>query len=367
MSPLPLFIAQGHPAEIGAAYGERASELIEGNIEDYREKFAAVGLGASEARRLGESFRVTTHEYTPRIATTLDAVAEASGVAVGDIYALNARTELMLPAGPQVQECTGVAVMPEHTAAGHTLLAQNWDWCPSQLPYSLVLATRDERGHAVVCLAEAGMLAKTGLNSAGVGVCVNLLHCDRDGIRGGVPYHVLIRAALEEPDGISASLKVTSLPRSASINLIVGTAGGLAVDLEIAPGATGRLLPSGGLLTHANHFASDIDVRDAIYDVGGSSLFRDYRLRHLLADRAAERKVSVDDVADSLRDHLGFPYALCRHVNQMDEPELQSLTCSSVVMDLDEQLLLVTEGPPCESPFLEVSLETVFDAQSPAA
>jgi len=37
---------------------------------------------------------------------------------VGDIYALNARTELMLPAGPQLPECTGVAVMPEHTAAG---------------------------------------------------------------------------------------------------------------------------------------------------------------------------------------------------------------------------------------------------------
>lgn len=367
MSPLPLIVSQGHPAEIGAAYGAQARELIEGNIEDYRAKFAAVGLGASEACQLGETFRSTTCEYAPRIATTLDAVAEASGVAVGDIYALNARTELMLPAGAQVQECTGVAVMPDHTAAGHTLLAQNWDWFPSQLPYSLVLATRDERGHAIICLAEAGMLAKAGLNSAGVGVCVNLLHCDRDGIPGGVPYHVLIRDVLDQPDGISASLKVTSLPRSASINLIVGTAGGLAVDLEVSPGATGRVLPSDGLLTHANHFASDIDVRDAIYDVGGSSLFRDYRLRQLLADRAVERKVSIDDVADALRDHLGFPYALCRHVNETDEPELQSMTCSSVVMDLDERLMLVSAGPPCESPFLEVSLETVFGGQSPTA
>lgn len=367
MSPLPLIVAQGSPTEIGAAYGGQARELIQANVEDYREKFAAVGLGAAQARRLGEAFRSTTHDHTPRIATTLDAVAEASGVAVGDIYALNARTELMLPAGPQLPECTGVAVMPEHTAAGHTLLAQNWDWYPSQLPYSLVLATRDERGHEIVCLTEAGMLAKTGLNSAGVGVCVNLLHCDRDGLPGGVPYHVLIRAVLDQPDGISTSLKVTSLPRSASINLVIATAGGVAVDLEVAPGATGRVLPTDGLLTHANHFVSDIDVTDAIYDVGGSSLFRDYRLRRLLADRAAERKVSVDDVADALRDHLGFPYALCRHVNETDEPELRSLTCSSVVMDLDERLMLVSQGPPCESPFLEVSLETVFDPQSPAA
>lgn len=363
----PLLVAQGDPAEIGAAYGEQARGQIEGNLEDYREKFRTFGIDSTQSRRLGEAFRVTTHEYTPRIAATLDAVAEAAGVAVGDIYALNARTELMLPAGPQLTECTGVAVLPEATASGHTLLAQNWDWYPTQQPYSLVLATRDERGHEIVCLTEAGMLAKTGLNSAGVGVCVNLLHCDRDGAAGGVPYHVLIRAALDQPHGISPALKVTALPRSASINLLIGTAGGVAVDLEIAPGATGRMLPTDGLLVHANHFVSDIDVVDAIYDIGGSSLFRDYRLRQLLAARAADQALTAEAVADALRDHLGHPYALCRHVNPDDPPELHSLTCSAVVMDLDEQVLLVSDGPPCESPFREISLGTVFDSQSSAA
>ncbi|MBA2773900.1 MAG: hypothetical protein H0U36_07620 [Nocardioidaceae bacterium] len=363
----PLLVAQGDPAEIGAAYGEQARGLIEGNLDDYREKFRAVGVDSAQARRLGEAFRITTHEHAPRIAATLDALAEAVDVAVGDIYALNARTELMLPAGPQVTECTGVAALPETTASGHTLLAQNWDWYPSQQPYSLVLATRDERGHEIVCLTEAGMLAKTGLNSAGVGVCVNLLHCDRDGAPGGVPYHVLIRAALDQPHGISPALKVTALPRSASINLLVGTAGGVAVDLEIAPNATGRVLPTDGLLIHANHFASDIDVVDAIYDIGGSSLFRDYRLRQLLTARAADQALTAEDMADALRDHLGHPYALCRHVNPEDPPELRSLTCSSVVMDLDDQVLLVSDGPPCESPFREISLGTVFDSQSSAA
>lgn len=362
---LPFIVAQGDPGEIGAAYGEQARELIGGNIEDYRGKFAAVGVSTETARRLGERFRATTYEYAPRIATTLDAMAEAAGVDVGDVYALNARTELMLPAGVLVTECTGVSVLPEHTASGHTVLGQNWDWYPSQLPYSMLLATRDERGHEVVCLTEAGMLAKAGLNSAGVGVCVNLLHCDRDGVPGGVPYHVLIRAVLDQPLGIANALKVTAMPRSASINLLVAAAGGVAVDLEIAPGATGRVLPDAGLLVHSNHFVSGIDVRDGIYDIGGSSLFRDVRLRQLLAGRAAERKVDVDDVTDALRDHLGYPYGLCRHVNPDDEPVLQSLTCSSVVMDLDERLLLVSDGPPCQSPYVETSLATAFDTKPP--
>lgn len=363
----PLITATGNPAQIGASYGAQARDLIVGNLDDYRMKFAAVGLEAAAVTRLGDEFRATTHAFTPRIATTLDAVAEGSGVAVGDIYALNARTELMLPAGLAATECTCVAVLPEHTARGHTLLAQNWDWHPAQLPYSLLLATRDERGHEVVCLTEAGMLAKSGLNSNGVGVCVNLLHCDRDGAPGGVPYHVLIRAVLDEPVGLSHSLKVTSLPRSTSINMLVAAAGGTALDLEFSPGATGRLLPVDGLLTHANHFESGIDVVDAIYDIGGSSLFRDFRLRQLLSAPAAERRVTAEHVADALRDHLGYPNAICRHLNPADEPALLSQTCSSVVMDLDDQTMLVSDGPSCESGFLEVSLDTVFAGRSSAA
>ena len=41
------------------------------------------------------------------------------------------------------------------------------------------------------------MVAKAGLNSAGVGLCLNVLTTDRDGGPGGVPYHVVLRAVLE--------------------------------------------------------------------------------------------------------------------------------------------------------------------------
>ncbi|MEV6527744.1 C45 family peptidase [Longispora sp. NPDC051575] len=361
---LPLIIAEGTPTEIGVSYGRQAAELIAGNFADYLVKFQDTGgHDPAEVTRLGEEFRATTHRHTPRIAAMLDGVAEGSGLPVGDIYALNARTELMVP---PITECTGVAVLPEHTASGHTLLGQNWDWYPSQSPFTLVLATRDERGHEVLALAEAGMLAKAGLNSHGVGVGVNLLTSDRDGAPGGVPYHVLIRAVLDARHGIAGSLGVCSLPRSASINLLVGVAGGTAVDLELTPGLTGRVLPQAGILTHANHFVSGIDVRDRFYDLGGgSSLFRDFRLRQVLETAAAERRVTDKDVMAALQDHLGFPHAICRHVNHEDPQELWSLTASSVVMDLDERRMLVTSGPPCENPYQTIDLSDVFGSARP--
>ncbi|WP_018347541.1 C45 family autoproteolytic acyltransferase/hydolase [Longispora albida] len=361
---LPLIVANGTPAEIGASYGSQAATLIAGNLEDYRAKFRNLaGLDSAEVTRAGEEFRETTRKFVPRTAETLDAIADAAGIAVGDIYALNARTELMLE-GNKVTECTGLAVLPEHTASGHTLLGQNWDWYPTQAPYTILLATQDERGHEILTLAEAGMLAKAGLNSAGVGVCVNLLGSDRDTRSGGVPYHVLIRALLDRPEGISAALTVTALPRSVSINMLIATGGphgGTALDLELAPGAVGRLYPRDGLLSHANHFSADLPLRDRVVtDYGGSTLFREFRVRQVTADAAADRSVSEKDLVTAFTDHVGFPHSVCRHVNPSDPEELHSLTASSVVMDLDERRLMITDGPPCEREYRTYSLDGIF-------
>ena len=98
------------------------------------------------------------------------------------------------------------------------------------------------------------MLAKAGLNSAGLGVCVNLLGSDRDGRPGGVPYHVLLRSVLEADSMTWATRHVLRAPRSASINLLIGQAyegGGDLIDLELAPGEAGWLHPQDGILVHA--------------------------------------------------------------------------------------------------------------------
>src|SRR5947199_124581 len=87
--------------------------------------------------------------------------------------------------------------------------------------YARRFAARDENGFGVVTVAEAGMVAKTGLNSAGVGLCVNLLLSDRDGRRGGVPYHVVLRAALEA-DCLTLAIRAVAMsPRSASVNILL--------------------------------------------------------------------------------------------------------------------------------------------------
>ncbi len=383
--PVPLVAVSGTPAECGAGYGAAAVERITGNLAVYRRRFAdQAGLDDKAVRRAGAAFRAVTVELHPRIAAMLDGIGEGAGVAVEEVYALNARTELLYgaavprdrPASPDAAggACTAVGVLGTHTANGHLLLGQNWDWHPDQRDAMVLLATRDERGFGVLALAEAGMLAKAGLNSAGLGVCVNMLGCDRDGLdvdqvsasapgaAGGVPYHVLLRAVLEADSLTWAIRTACRTPRNASINLLVGQAGqstidGELIDLELVPGDVGWLNPVDGLLTHANHLETPLPVRDTVKDWGGSSPFRSARARRLLAEAAAGRKVAETHLAEVFRDHASFPSAICRHVDERDGPLERSETVYSLMLDLDERAMGLAAGPPCGHDYSWLSLE----------
>jgi isopenicillin-N N-acyltransferase like protein len=358
---LPLISVTGSPEQAGVAYGQAAQELVRTNLAIYRRRFAEqAGLDATAVAAAGTAFRAATAAHHPRIAAMLDGVAAGAQVPPPEIFALNARTELLYGRqAPGDEGCTAIGVLGTHTATGHLILGQNWDWHPDQREAMILLHTTDERGLAVLTLTEAGMLAKVGLNSAGVGQCLTMLASDRDGRTDppGVPYHVLARATLEADCLTSATRVACRSPRNASINLVLGqagdpgygdpAAGGELLDLELVPGEVGLLHPADGMVTHANHLESLPGVHDMQKDWGGSSLFRAARARRLLAPVVAGGKTTTDDLVAVFRDHASFPHAICRHVDERD-PRLEwSQSIYSIVMDLDERRLGIAPGPPC--------------------
>jgi isopenicillin-N N-acyltransferase-like protein len=363
---LPVVSVSGTPGACGAAYGAAVRPQVQANLEAYRRRFHdQAGLDRQGVHRAGEAFRAATVAHFPRIALTLDAVAAGAEVPVAEVYALNARTELLYG---RTTECTAIGVLGTHTDTGHLLLGQNWDWHPDQRDAMLVLRTTDERGHVILTLAEAGMLAKTGLNSAGMGQCLTMLGSDRDGLTdpAGVPYHVLARATLEADSLALATRAACRSPRNASINLLLGqagdpaygdpAAGGELIDLELVPGDVGWLHPDGGMITHANHLETRLPVYDIQKDFGGSSLFRAARARRLLSEQVATGKTTFDDLAAVFRDHAGFPHAICRHLDERLPPLEHSETVLSVLLDLDARRFGFAEGPPCQHTYTWLEL-----------
>jgi isopenicillin-N N-acyltransferase like protein len=359
----PLIAVQGTYEEMGAELGRRTGHLVERSLDTYLRRFRdQAGLSAADVLRWGATYLEVARSYDGRIAAMLEGLAAGAGQPIEHLTALNARTEMLYGTGYRDEGCTSVAVLGKHTRDGHTLLAQNWDWHPEQGPVTFLLATRDTEGFSVLTLAEAGMLAKSGLNSAGLGVCANLLVSDRDTGGAGVPYHYLLRGVLQSRTMSEAHRKALDVRRISSGNLLIADAGGEAIDLEVAPDVFGTLLPEGGLITHSNHFQTALPLVDRKAATSALTLLRPARARHLLEDAAAARTLEPGDIVRALRDHYSHPDGICRHPDPGVPADQVVTSVYSLVMDLDRRELAIAPEPPCARPYERWRLDDAFAA-----
>src|SRR5690606_25032155 len=121
---------EGSPGEVGRAHGREFGTEILRSIGVYRDKFVEIGIewptALDLAVRAGEQLR----DLDPALAAELDGIAEGAEVDPREIVIINIRTGVTRMVESQADEdheCTTAAVLPEVTADGHTLLAQNWD------------------------------------------------------------------------------------------------------------------------------------------------------------------------------------------------------------------------------------------------
>ena len=357
----PLFAVQGTYVDMGEQLGKQTADLIANSLETYVQRFKTdAGLTDADIDRWGTRYWEIAKGYNADIAAMLDGMARGSGQRIARLAALNARTEMLYGTGYREEGCTSVSVVSSHTADGHTLIGQNWDWHPEQGPVTFLLATKDASGFSVLSLTEAGMLAKSGLNSAGLGVCANLLVSDRDKGGYGVPYHYLLRGALQARTMSKAHKALLGVTRISSGNILLADAEGESIDFELAPNDFGHLLPRDGMIVHANHFESGIRVRDLKAGTSALTLLRSPRLRRLLERKALDHSVGVPDLIQGFRDSYSYPDGICRYPDP-DVPESEQVaTVYSVVMDLNTLDFWIAPASPSENPYSKWNLNTVF-------
>jgi len=51
-------------------------------------------------------------------------------------------------------------------------------------------------------------------------------------------------------------------------------------------------------------------------------------------------------------DHLGAPYAICRHPDTGQPSEKRTMTVGAVLIDLEARTMHVANGPPCTSDYV---------------
>lgn len=364
----PKIRVSGGPRERGRQYGEAARERVARSIEAYGEVFALNGGWSWEhVRQEAAAFAAPIERHGAKYLEEIRGIAEGAGVDELDVLAINVRTEVMFAAkarqaaagvagGAQPSlplECSSLAVTPERTADGRLLVAQNWDWLVHSFDTVVVLEAEQDDGPDYVTVVEAGLLAKAGMNSAGIALATNALVTTADVGRPGLPYHVLLRSILDSEtisDGMAAILRSE---RSSSANYLLGDEDGVAVDVEAAPGDHTRTFlgyPEDGVVLHVNHFTwADEAVRDVSLWAMPDSPFRLARLRQLTGPSAGP--LGVEGLQSILSDERMRPYGICCRPDPRDSGISVWATITGVVMEPETRTLWLASGIPADTGF----------------
>jgi isopenicillin-N N-acyltransferase-like protein len=362
MAMFPVLELSGNAFERGRLHGERARSRVERSLANYARLFAFHGLPWVEAQRRSAGYREVIGNFNAGLLEELEGIARGAGRPFGEILALNVRTEVM-PAkfltGADAGECTAIAVSPAASASGEAMLAQNWDWVGAQRESMILLRVRADQGPSYLTLTEAGMLAKIGLNEAGLGVCLNILRSVFDDGQPGIPVHVLLRALLGRASVADAVSFAGKLAFGGSSNVLCADRGGDSASLEFSPRGLRVVRDDGGTLCHTNHFLHP--------DAAGwqaeqlPNLSSGPRLECALRHASARAKHGIEDVKRLLRDESDGLLSICRHPDRSLPPEAQIESVASVIMELARGVLHVAPDVPsrCEYQAVAVASEPV--------
>lgn len=363
-NPFPYIYAEGTPYEIGFTIGEGGRENINKTIECYKKMFWDYsGVDWESAKAYGLTFISAIEKYDSDIMEEIRGIAEGSGFELGEILALNVRSEIVLQ-GKQVLSmldggCTSCAFTPYRTTDGKTLLAQNWDWKDVAKDALIIAEVHQVNKPNILMVTEAGIVGKIGFNSFGVGVCLNALGSDRSWDGETIPLHIALRGVLNSrtlSDAIDAAGRT---PLACCANFTTASDSGQAIAIEIGPGEIDVIYAEKGYVVHSNHFYGPrtSHIRDT-----GRIAFPDTYLRlgrmNDLVNELCESKIQVEDIKNILKDHVGYPDAICRHEDPYEDPTKRIQTNFSIIMNLNERKMEYAPGCPCCNEYISYELKS---------
>lgn len=371
MAALRLLDLGEDPHERGRIHGSTLESEIRANIATYLDRFAMAGVTRRSVLDRSEKWLAFMQQDNRDYAIEMKAVAQAAGLSEVELALLNARYEITYEvfarearqANTRLEQegCTSFGIMPEFSADGHTLLCQNWDWLEGVRGCTFVQRVRsaggDRRKPDFIGYTEAGIVgSKMGVNEAGIGLCVNGLVTPRDGENGiRKPFHVRCREILEAWRFDQALLPVVQTDRTASTNYLLGHSDGEILNIEATPDHCSVSHPKNGLVVHANHLMSETRVASQMERIAPNTLYRAVRTERRL--RAYPDRIDCVAITEALCDHFSYPASVCRHSDTALPVEKRVITIAAVIIDLDDRVLHVTDGPPCENPFRRFALD----------
>jgi len=345
----------GSPGERGFQHGQALADAIQKHYDCWMADAAAITPPVDERDVLAYtmSHLPESRAYAPDLVDEVSGIADGAGLPFEKVWFLNCFDEAdgfrlyrKLNAG---HACTTLAATGRSTTDGTTYVGQTWDALEWMKPVILDISPGGGEIGALV-YTHAGILAGTGMNTAGLALVWDTLRCLD--ARSGVPCTLLIRKALQQTKLGDAVRETVSGVRAAGFNFTIG-ADFAAVNVE-ATATRERIRYVSRHLGHANHYDEPDLLQfegDPPTEPSGTSRIRSGRMNQLLDEAAGQ--IDLETCKRIFKDHANHPGSICRH---KDLPKIPYYTVSALVYVPSQRLMLVTDGPACQNPFVEYRL-----------
>ncbi len=334
---IPIIHISGTPRERGYQYGVSCKERIEKNIALYKRLF---NLDKKQLQELADHYKKQIQDFNPLFNTEIEAIADGAGVEPYWIYALNSRTEIL---NRTINECTSVYF--EHSS----ILGQNWDWLEESEELVIILKISLPNGMEIVTLTEPGIIGKIGFNNQGLGVCLNFLSIEKENSLG-VPVHILLRSILESRTIEEATRHIDPYDKGTASNILIGDKHGNYLDLELAIERTFFYPSEHPIFIHTNHYLAEGFDNSVDEFAGSLSRFKKATelSKKLSGISNAEMKLILLDDSDK-------DLPICKKYSYIED--FGNLgTVSTILMDLKNLTMELSDGNPFENNFISISL-----------
>ena len=254
---LRLLRLEGTPYEMGLAHGRALRKEIREIVDLWRKDLettyktgAASFIKALLART---DFRPAIEKWTPGLLDEVRGIADGAGLDFETMYAYQLIDETWV-LGPDLGlgKCTSIGA--EKTAGRPAFVSQTMDIPGYYHGYQTVLRLRDrEADLETLVLTIPGVVAINGLNSRGVGLCLNAV-TQLAYTTDGLPVAFVIRGILKKKSFREAAEFLRKIRPAAPQNYLLGGPDAVA-SFELAGNRIARFVPfEGAAFTyHTNH------------------------------------------------------------------------------------------------------------------
>lgn len=298
-----------------------------------------------KALRFAKQCEEIMKQYAPELLEEMHGLSEAAEIDYDALLTLSITAPYdsdELPAG----SCSVVAVMPERTANGKTIVGRNFDFFydVSQEGATTYITCPDQR-YASLGNCDIWVGREDGINEAGLFFAQTAFFMQ--GIQPGITFWFLGRMVLDRCATVEEGLKLLcEVPHSGSWTYLLADAKGKAAVVEPTIEGVVVRYPEDGLLTLTNHaVCKEWAGKEAF--VPPDSHPRYDRLKTLLGER---RDVDIESVKAAMSDHEGL---VCSHGAHF--PERKFGTLWSVVAQPGDRHMEIAAGNPCETEYQKIS------------